>query len=96
VLAAILGVMAPHLSRIAPQTSRSSYVALRRNPVFLRYALSQAFTLGGHLVFVLGAPAVMNGTMRGQLSDFIPASDGHRILHPGRKPDGAVYTAPRR
>lgn len=48
-----------------------SYAALLRNRSFLRLALSQAFTLGGLLVFVFGAPAVMVLTMKGKLADFV-------------------------
>jgi MFS transporter, DHA1 family, multidrug resistance protein len=70
-LAALLGAMAPRLPRFAAQTSRGGYAALLRDPVYLRYALSQAFALGGLLVFVFSAPAVIVGPMRGSLSDFI-------------------------
>ena len=41
------------------------------NPVFLRYALSQAFTLGGLLIFVFGAPAMITKGLSGTLNDFI-------------------------
>jgi MFS transporter, DHA1 family, multidrug resistance protein len=70
-LAALLAAMSPRLPRIVSQASGSSYGRLLRDPVYLRYALSQAFALGGLLVFVFGAPAVIVGPMRGQLSDFI-------------------------
>lgn len=50
---------------------RASYLSLMRSPVFLRYALSQALTLGGLLIFVFGAPTVMTVVMGGTLSDFI-------------------------
>ncbi|SDC27681.1 Predicted arabinose efflux permease, MFS family [Sphingomonas sp. YR710] len=59
---------------LIPQTSRrrsGSYGAILRDPVFLRYALSQAFVLGGLLVFVFGAPAVFVRSLGGTLSDFI-------------------------
>lgn len=59
---------------LIPQTSRrpqGSYGALVRDPVFLRYALSQAFVLGGLLVFVFGAPAVFVRSFGGSLTDFI-------------------------
>ena len=70
-LAALLGAIAPRLPRLAMQVSGGSYAALLRDPVYLRYALSQAFSLGGLLVFVFGAPAIIVGPMGGQLSDFI-------------------------
>ena len=70
-LAALLAAMAARLPRIASQESGGSYGALLRNRVYLRYALSQAFALGGLLVFVFGAPAVIIGPMGGSLSDFI-------------------------
>jgi MFS family permease len=44
-----------------PQTARrerGSYASLLVDAVFLRYALSQAFVLGGLLTFVFGMPAV--------------------------------------
>ncbi|MBT6586477.1 MAG: MFS transporter [Gammaproteobacteria bacterium] len=51
--------------------SRSGYLALLRSGYFLRYALSQAFTLGGLLIFVFGAPTVITISMNGSLSDFV-------------------------
>lgn len=50
---------------------RGSYVQLLTNRVFMRYALSQAMTLGGLLVFIFGAPTVIVGTMGGTMNDFI-------------------------
>ena len=70
-LAALLGAIAPRLPRIVSQASAGSYAALLRDPAYLRYALSQAFSLGGLLVFIFGAPALIVGPMGGQLSDFI-------------------------
>jgi MFS family permease len=57
-----------------PQASRrprGSYAGLLGDPVYLRYALSQAFVLGGLLVFVFGAPAVFVRSFGGTLNDFI-------------------------
>jgi MFS transporter, DHA1 family, multidrug resistance protein len=51
--------------------SKSGYLALLRSRSFLRYALSQAFTLGGLLIFVFGAPTVITIGMDGSLSDFV-------------------------
>lgn len=48
-----------------------SYVALMKNVVFQRYALSQACALGALLIFVFGAPTVMTVAMGGTLTDFI-------------------------
>ncbi|WP_158814888.1 MFS transporter [Methylocapsa sp. S129] len=70
-LAALLGLVARRLPHIATQATGGSYAALLGDPVYLRYALSQAFSLGGLLVFVFGAPAVIVGPMGGALSDFI-------------------------
>ncbi|MBI1181346.1 MAG: MFS transporter [Alphaproteobacteria bacterium] len=50
---------------------RGGYAALLRRGVYLRYSLSQAFTLGGLIIFVFGAPAVFVHTMDGSLGDFI-------------------------
>nr|WP_281352148.1 MFS transporter [Microvirga makkahensis] len=51
--------------------ARGSYRVLLLDPVFMRYALSQAMTLAGLVVFVFGAPAVIVETMGGTLHDFI-------------------------
>lgn len=55
----------------ARATRSGGYGVLLRDPVFLRYALSQAFTLGGLLTFVFGAPVVIVATMHGTLTDFV-------------------------
>ena len=74
-LAGALGVtflvgkrMLPHT---APQAFRGSYARLMRMPVFLRYGISQALVVGGLLVFVFGATAVIVNTMGGDMADFI-------------------------
>lgn len=67
---AALNLLAP----LVPQTSRrasGTYARLIHDTVFLRYALSQAFVLGGLLVFVFGAPAVLVRALGGTLADFI-------------------------
>jgi MFS family permease len=56
-------------TRLAEQ--RGGYLQLGTNPVYLRYALSHAFTLGALLVFVFGAPAVIVNSLGGTLTDFI-------------------------
>ncbi|WP_026868863.1 MFS transporter [Inquilinus limosus] len=50
---------------------RGGYAHLLRDPAFLRYALSQAFVLGGLLTFVFGMPAVFVRSLGGDLADFI-------------------------
>ena len=70
-LAGLFAMIGVRLPRLAAQPSGGSYATLLRDPVYLRYALSQAFSLGGLLVFVFGAPAVIFGPMGGLLSDFV-------------------------
>lgn len=48
-----------------------TFVRLLKSRTYLRYAVSHAFVLGGLLVFVLGAPAVIVRTLDGTLFDFI-------------------------
>ncbi|MGF6231891.1 DHA1 family bicyclomycin/chloramphenicol resistance-like MFS transporter [Inquilinus ginsengisoli] len=50
---------------------RGGYAHLLRDPAFMRYALSQAFVLGGLLTFVFGMPAVFVRALGGSLADFI-------------------------
>lgn len=47
------------------------YGRLLADPVYLRYALSHAATLGALLTFVFGAPAVITGPLEGTLADFV-------------------------
>lgn len=70
-LAAAVAVLRRRLPATPRPTHTASYAALLGDTTYLRYALSQAFTLGGLLVLVFGAPAVIVGTMGGSLSDFI-------------------------
>jgi DHA1 family bicyclomycin/chloramphenicol resistance-like MFS transporter len=56
---------------IVSSRSSTGYGPLFRSGSFLRYALSQAFTLGGLLIFVFGAPTVITITMNGSLADFV-------------------------
>lgn len=72
-LALVLAVFNVALPLI-PQVGRraaGSYARLIADPVYLRYSLSQALVLGGLLVFVFGAPAVMVHGVGGDLADFI-------------------------
>lgn len=70
-LAAATLVARSALAISVPEEGGRSYAALLRSPVFLRYALSQAFVLGGLLIFVFGAPVVIVSTLGGELRDFI-------------------------
>jgi len=57
-----------------PQASRrasGSYLRLLLDPVYLRYAVSHALVLGGLLVFVFAAPAMLVRALGGSLTDFI-------------------------
>ncbi|OCP08427.1 MULTISPECIES: MFS transporter [unclassified Ensifer] len=51
--------------------ARGNYAQLLKDRIFMRYALSQAMTLGGLLTFVFGAPTIIVATMGGSLHDFI-------------------------
>ncbi len=74
-VAAILIVGWLTLGRTVPDSipiqNRGGYFSLLKNPVFLRYSLSQAATLGGLLIFVFGAPSVFVNVMGGTLNDFV-------------------------
>ncbi len=59
------------LPKVAPVPHGGGYGRLLGDAVFLRYALSQALSLGALLTFVFGAPAVIVGPMGGTLTDFI-------------------------
>ena len=67
-----LALLMPRSAFTAPAArSQGGYGLLLRNRAFLCFGLSQAFTLGGLLVLVFGAPAVMVRAMGGTLSDFV-------------------------
>jgi DHA1 family bicyclomycin/chloramphenicol resistance-like MFS transporter len=70
-LTVVMEVAAARLPAVASREAGGGYTALLGNRAFLRYALSQAFALGGLLTFVFGAPAVLIGPMGGALSDFL-------------------------
>lgn len=59
------------LPAITGRRGAGSYLALVRDPIFVRYAVSQATTLGAVLIFVFGAPAVITHAMGGALRHFI-------------------------
>lgn len=73
VLAALVACAMGSMPTLPQTTTRAagSYARLLRDPVFTRYALSQAFALGGLLTFVFGMPAVFVHALGGTLSDFI-------------------------
>lgn len=71
ILALAVAGLRGRFPRAAVPARTGGYLTLLRDPVFLRYALSQAFTLGGLLTFVFGAPAVIVGALGGTLADFV-------------------------
>jgi len=76
VLATILALVWWCLPNLLPsgkptRSSPAGYRALLTDLVFQKYALSMAFSLGGLLVFVFGAPTVITLTMKGTLTDFV-------------------------
>ncbi|MBY8822841.1 MFS transporter [Sphingomonas colocasiae] len=70
-LAAITLLRHHHLPRPAASRNGGGYLRLLSDPVFMRYALSHACTLGALLVFVFGAPTVFTVVMGGGIADFI-------------------------
>ncbi len=60
-----------YLPEVPAMSTPGSYGRLLRDRHYLRYALSQAFVLGGLLTFVFGAPTVIVQSWDGKLSDFI-------------------------
>lgn len=70
-LAAILIAVAGLPAEPRISGGRGSYARLLGDRIFMRYALSQAMTLGGLIAFVFGAPVVIVDTMGGTLNDFI-------------------------
>lgn len=73
-VAGLLLAVAFALVRQLPSAERRTggrYLRLLSDPIFLRYALNQSFALGGLLVFVFGAPAVIVHGLGGGLADFI-------------------------
>ncbi len=71
ILAAITMLRHRHLPRPAASRNGGGYLRLIGDPVFMRYALSHACTLGALLVFVFGAPTVFTMAMGGSIGDFI-------------------------
>ncbi len=53
------------------ESKKGSYLALMKNKIYMRYAMSHALILGGLIVFVFTAPAMIINTMGGTIEDFI-------------------------
>ena len=67
----VIAIRRSRLPQPVAMREPGGYLRLLRDPIFLRYALSQACTLGALLVFVFGAPTVMTAVLAGKLLDFI-------------------------
>jgi MFS transporter, DHA1 family, multidrug resistance protein len=70
-VAALIQVQRASLPVPPPTRGAGSYFRLLKNATYLRYALTQAFTLGGLLIFVFGAPAMMTKALGASLNAFI-------------------------
>jgi len=70
-LGAAVLVLRERLPALVSRRGAGGYRALLGDGRFMRYALSQAFTLGGLLVFVFGSPSVFVATLGATLNDFI-------------------------
>ena len=70
-LAAAVHLLRDRLPKVVSRQREGGYRRLLADPVFQRYALSQAFTLGALLVIVFAAPTVFVAALGGTLSDFI-------------------------
>ncbi|MBT1155214.1 MFS transporter [Aminobacter anthyllidis] len=71
VLAAAVAALGRHLPRVVSGRRSGGYAHLLRDAVFLRYAVSHAFTLGALLVIVFAAPTVFVAALGAGLKDFI-------------------------
>ncbi len=58
-------------ARSAAVERHKTYGTVLRSRLFLRYALSQSFALGGLLIFVFGAPAVITGSLGRGIEGFV-------------------------
>jgi predicted MFS family arabinose efflux permease len=70
-LAAAIALRQASLPRLVARGGVGGYLPLLRNALYLRQALSHAFTLGALLIIVFGAPTVFVSVLGGSLSDFI-------------------------
>ena len=59
------------IPRSKTEGRKGSYLSLLRSPTFLRYALSQALVVGGMIVVVMSAPAMIVRAMGGTMTHFI-------------------------
>ncbi|CAN7296894.1 MFS transporter [Aminobacter sp. LjRoot7] len=70
-LAVAVATLGRHLPRVVSGRRSGGYAHLLRDAVFLRYAVSHAFTLGALLVIVFAAPTVFVAALGAGLKDFI-------------------------
>ncbi|KJS23905.1 MAG: MFS transporter [Hyphomonadaceae bacterium BRH_c29] len=70
-VAALIHAQRASLPVPPPTRGAGSYFRLLKNATYLRYALTQAFTLGGLLIFVFGAPAMITKALGASLNAFI-------------------------
>ncbi|HWK15630.1 MAG TPA: MFS transporter [Rhizobiaceae bacterium] len=70
-LAVAVWFLRHHLPRVVTPPGSGGYADLLRDATFLRYCLSQAFTLGALLVIVFGAPSVFVNALGGTMADFV-------------------------
>jgi len=70
-LGSLVWLSRDRLPALVSRRSGSGYAALLGDARFMRYALSQAFTLGGLLVFVFGSPTVFVASLGAKLDAFI-------------------------
>lgn len=76
---AVLGLVVAVVFLVAGQSlpvkqdaeTHQSYLVILANRRFLRHAISQSFSLGGLLIFVFGAPAVLTGPLGLTLTHFV-------------------------
>ncbi|PWK75657.1 MFS transporter [Aminobacter sp. AP02] len=70
-LALAVAMLGRHLPPVVTAPRAGGYAHLLRDAVFLRYAVSHAFTLGALLVIVFAAPTVFVTALGATLRDFI-------------------------
>ncbi|MGO4833638.1 MFS transporter, partial [Rhizobiaceae sp. 2RAB30] len=70
-LAGAIAAWHRHIPAVVSSRAAGGYGHLLTDPVFLRYAVSHAFTLGALLVVVFGAPTVFVAALGATLGDFI-------------------------
>lgn len=70
-LAGAIAAWHRHIPAVVSNRKAGGYGHLLTDPVFLRYAVSHAFTLGALLVVVFGAPTVFVAALGATLADFI-------------------------